>query len=235
MREQKEEIGQTPTFQYPVPPKAAEQEQVPVCDDSHRSEPEVRSSFNPREQREAGEPDAIDNIRQQMEEIRARREGNKDFYDEMYKDFAHSKVEKHDGSPVGRLIQHKNTAVIHKSAMKEIDKGDYHMVYVMNPDKSYVVNPHEGELNYHLVDRNPKKFYDQVFHSSITKHKFEEDPESPHRNKHQTPVKITSKTTVRPHQKIIDKVTIAMNEKFQEFCHDLRAHYGLSEPASQFD
>jgi hypothetical protein len=74
-------------------------------------------------------------------------------------------------SPVGRLIQHKNTAFSHKITMKNnIKKGDYAMTYTTCPDKSYVIEPIGGALNYNLVKKDPLKFYEQVFNQDITKH-----------------------------------------------------------------
>lgn len=82
-------------------------------------------------------------------------------------------------SPVRRLIQHKNTAFDHKKTMKEtIQKGDYAFVYVPGPEKSYVIEPHGGSLNYNIVNKDPNKFYDQVFNQDLTKHTVAKDKEA---------------------------------------------------------
>ncbi len=66
-------------------------------------------------------------------------------------------------SPTKRLISHKNTTFAHKQVMHEnlrqSTTGGYKLTYSTSPGKSYVVEPHGGELNYALVDRNPEKFY----------------------------------------------------------------------------
>eukprot|EP00350_Pseudokeronopsis_sp_OXSARD2_P000354 CAMPEP_0170562008 /NCGR_PEP_ID=MMETSP0211-20121228/58220_1 /TAXON_ID=311385 /ORGANISM="Pseudokeronopsis sp., Strain OXSARD2" /LENGTH=74 /DNA_ID=CAMNT_0010878309 /DNA_START=149 /DNA_END=373 /DNA_ORIENTATION=- len=51
-----------------------------------------------------------------------------------------------------------------------IDRGDYSLTYCPSPGKSYVIEPHHGEINYKLADKNPKKFYDNVLNEDITKH-----------------------------------------------------------------
>lgn len=49
----------------------------------------------------------------------------------------------------------------HKKIMKNnIEKGDYSLVYTTGPRKSYIVQPHGGELNYKLAEKNPLKFYE---------------------------------------------------------------------------
>jgi hypothetical protein len=47
--------------------------------------------------------------------------------------------------------------------VNNIDRADYSLTYTTSPKKSYVVEPHGGELNYKLAEKNPLKFYDQVF------------------------------------------------------------------------
>jgi len=44
-----------------------------------------------------------------------------------------------------------------------VQKGDYSLVYTPGVQKSYVIQPHGGELDYKLAEKNPLKFYDQVF------------------------------------------------------------------------
>lgn len=41
-----------------------------------------------------------------------------------------------------------------------IEKGDYAFVYTTGPTKSYIIEPHGGELNYNLAKKDPNKFYD---------------------------------------------------------------------------
>ena len=41
-----------------------------------------------------------------------------------------------------------------------INKGDYAFVYVPGPEKSYIIEPHGGSLNYNIVNKDPNKFYD---------------------------------------------------------------------------
>lgn len=41
-----------------------------------------------------------------------------------------------------------------------IKRGIYSIIYTTAPNKSYVVEPHGGELNYKLAEKNPLKFYE---------------------------------------------------------------------------
>ena len=59
-----------------------------------------------------------------------------------------------------------------------IQKGDYAFVYVPGPEKSYVIEPHGGGLNYNIVNKDPNKFYDQVFNQDLTKHTVGKDKEA---------------------------------------------------------
>jgi hypothetical protein len=74
-------------------------------------------------------------------------------------------------SPVKRLIQHKNTTFEHKKTIREnIPKGQYAFIYTPSPDKSYVIEPHGGQIDYSKAKRDPNKFYNDVFNQDITKH-----------------------------------------------------------------
>ena len=77
--------------------------------------------------------------------------------------------EKHD-SPTKRLISHKNSATEHKKVLNDTVKAstEYSLTYCSSPGRSYIIEPHGGELNYRLADKNLNKFYDQVFNQSIT-------------------------------------------------------------------
>lgn len=140
----------------------------------------------------------------------------------------------HD-SPTKRLIQQKNTTFDHKKTMKgSIDKADYSLTYSTGNKKSYVIEPHGGQLNYNLAEKNPLKFYDQVFNQDITKHRVGKDKEmqkkldeehkameqeagSPlKRKKTKVPVTITSKVTKRPHLKIMEKLKSKIAEKLRD-------------------
>lgn len=68
-------------------------------------------------------------------------------------------MEKHS-SPTRRLISHKNTTFDHKKVMhNNIDRQDYSLTYVPSPGKSYIIEPHGGEINYGMHKKNPEKFY----------------------------------------------------------------------------
>jgi hypothetical protein len=73
----------------------------------------------------------------------------------------------------------KDSTWEHKKVMAEnINRGEYSLTYCSSPGKSYIIEPHNGELDYDLAKRNPNKFYDQVFRQQITKHKIGKDKEA---------------------------------------------------------
>jgi hypothetical protein len=116
----------------------------------------------------------------------------------------------------------------------DINKGEYSLVYTTGPEKSYVIEPHGGELNYKIAEKNPLKFYEQVFTQDITKHtvgkdkdlkkqkdeehkKKEEEAGSPlKRRKDKIPTTVSSKVTKRPHLKIMMKLQQKIALKLQE-------------------
>lgn len=87
------------------------------------------------------------------------------------------------------------------------------MTYCSSPGKSYVIEPHGGELNYKIAEKNPLKFYDQVFNQDITQHKVREGENSPKRKKE---YEVTSKVTKRPHMKIMEKIRVKIEQKLKE-------------------
>jgi len=94
--------------------------------------------------------------------------------------------------------------------MKGVNKGDYSLQY-HGVEKSYIVEPHGGKINYNLVKKDITKFYDQVFAQQITKTKFAEDKNSPSPKK-----QLSQKVTKRPHHKIMDKIRVKMISTIKE-------------------
>ena len=118
-------------------------------------------------------------------------------------------------SPTKRLIKMKNTTFEHKKVMHENmqqvrDHSSYQLTYSTSPGKTYVIEPHGGELNYKLVDRNPEKFYHQVFNQDITQTKFRESPTRQHF------VEISTKVTKRPYMKIMEKIRAKIADRLRE-------------------
>ena len=79
-------------------------------------------------------------------------------------------------SPTKRLMQQKEAAWKHKEFLsKNLAKNDeYSLTYVTDPQKTYVIEPKEGEINYDLAKKNPNKFYDQVLSQDVREHKVQE-------------------------------------------------------------
>jgi hypothetical protein len=135
---------------------------------------------------------------------REKRDTNGEFYKVMNEYYGNTdRPEKHQ-SPTKRLVTLKNSTQEHKKAMKDnIERGEYSLTYCSAPGKSYIIEPHGGALNYDIAQKNPLKFYDQVFHQNITKHKVAEE-QSPERRKSQ--INIKSKVTKRPFLKIMESI-----------------------------
>jgi hypothetical protein len=105
---------------------------------------------------------------------------------------------------------------------------DYSLTYCTSPEKAYVIEPHEGELDYDLAYTNPTKFLDDFVEQDITKHKVRENKEigaenakkdaqakaenklSPKRSK--VPLQTYTKVTKRKIGKIVGVVTVAISK-----------------------
>jgi hypothetical protein len=122
-------------------------------------------------------------------------------------------------SPTKRLISLKNSTVEHKKVLKDTVKRtqDYSLTYCSSPGRSYIIEPHGGELNYNLADKNLAKFFDHVFNQEITQHKVKEaggERESNLYHKHR--VEVTTKLTKRPYLKIMERIRHKLLEKLQQ-------------------
>ena len=53
----------------------------------------------------------------------------------------------------------------------QIDMTQYSLTYTPCPKSTYVVQPHEGEINYDTAFKNPTKFFNKVMSQSVTEHK----------------------------------------------------------------
>ena len=118
-------------------------------------------------------------------------------------------------SPTKRLISLKNTTFAHKKVMHDNlrqcrDRSSYQLTYSTSPGKSYVVEPHGGELNYNLLDRHPERFYHQVFNQEITQTKVKETNDNRHL------VEISTKVTKRPYMKIMEKIRGKIADRLKE-------------------
>lgn len=168
-----------------------------------------------------------------MNELNERRiNRNGDYFYEALNQYYQEGTEAHS-SPVRRLIQQKNTAFDHKKTMAaNIDKGEYALTYTPGPGKSYVIEPHDGQLNYRLAEKNPLKFMEQVLAGDVTKHTVGKDKEAIKRNEEEQkqraaegkrPLKtkkvetvVKSKVTKRPQLKMIDKIMFKIAEKLSQ-------------------
>jgi hypothetical protein len=122
-------------------------------------------------------------------------------------------------SPTKRLISLKNSAVEHRKVLKDTVRlsQEYTLTYCSSPGRSYIIEPHGGELNYNLADKNLAKFFDHVFNQEITQHKLKETGGDRESNLyHKKPVEVVSKITKRPYLKIMEKIRLKLYEKLRE-------------------
>lgn len=88
---------------------------------------------------------------------------NKDesFYSTMTEFYSGHK--KHE-SPTRRLMNQMDAACENKSVIQSnLNTGNkYSLTYCPSPDRAYVVEPHQGELDYDNAHKNLDKFYKKV-------------------------------------------------------------------------
>ena len=139
------------------------------------------------------------------------------FYEVMEEYYWKGKGDERHVSPTKRLISLKNSTTELKKALRGGVKlsQTYSLTYCSAPGRSYVIEPHGGELNYGLAERNLPKFFEQVFNQEITEHKVREigGGKSVY---HKAPVEITSKVTKRPYLKIMEKIRMKLFERLRE-------------------
>jgi hypothetical protein len=141
------------------------------------------------------------------------------FYQVMEEYYWKGPGDERHSSPTKRLISLKNSAVEHKKIMKSNVhlSQNYTLTYCSSPGRSYIIEPHGGELNYNLAEKNLQKFFDHVFNQEITQHKAKEFGGSRESNLyHKQAVEITSKVTKRPYLKIMEKIRFKLFEKLRE-------------------
>jgi hypothetical protein len=76
-------------------------------------------------------------------------------------------------SPTKRLIEQKHAAFRHKEKLSKVmhRTQEYNQTYIVDPKRSFVIEPKGGEINYSLAFKDPLKFYDNVIKQDIVEHK----------------------------------------------------------------
>lgn len=149
-----------------------------------------------------------------MSELNQRRT-NRDtdcFYEVMDQYYGKGPLDEKHASPTKRLIKYKNTTVENKKVLcQTVSTGDYSINYTTAPGRSYIIEP-QSELNYKLANKNPEKFYHQVFNTEVMEHKAKSSSLSPVRKS----ITVTSKVTTRSHMKMMEKIKYKIAEKMRE-------------------
>lgn len=127
------------------------------------------------------------------------------FY-EIMGEFYSSDVKKH-ASPTKRLIQQKDAAFRHKEFLsrKIHSTQDYQLTYVASPNKTYVIEPKGGEIDYDMAFKNPLKFYDNVMNQDIREH-------SCAANGRNSPMKYNNILTKRAIAKVLNAIERKLNK-----------------------
>lgn len=75
---------------------------------------------------------------------------------------------KHE-SPTRRLMDQQKASWNHKALLYKKQKSgqidmqhNYSITYTVDPKRTYVIQPKEGEINYAMATKSPLKFYDKV-------------------------------------------------------------------------
>jgi hypothetical protein len=119
-------------------------------------------------------------------------------------------------SPTKRLISLKNSTFEHKKVLKDTVplSSNYSLTYCSSPGRSYIIEPHGGELNYKLAEKNLNKFFDHVFNQEITQHKLKEQGGESNANiYHKHRCEIITKVTKRPYIRIMEKIRMKLFER----------------------
>eukprot|EP00351_Strombidinopsis_sp_SopsisLIS2011_P005856 CAMPEP_0116871340 /NCGR_PEP_ID=MMETSP0463-20121206/1626_1 /TAXON_ID=181622 /ORGANISM="Strombidinopsis sp, Strain SopsisLIS2011" /LENGTH=148 /DNA_ID=CAMNT_0004509535 /DNA_START=992 /DNA_END=1438 /DNA_ORIENTATION=+ len=125
-----------------------------------------------------------------------------DFYSEMallYK----NDFKKHK-SPTRRLMDHREAAYNHKLFRKSFGRNtrDYQLMYNISPKKSCIVQPHDGEIDYDMAQKSPKKFYHRVLDQEVTEHVARDNQKVKRKVTEQRQKERMQGRTPSPHKKI---------------------------------
>ena len=141
------------------------------------------------------------------------------FYEVMEQYYWKGPNDERHASPTKRLISLKNSASEHKKLLRDTVKRtqEYALTYCSSPGRSYVIEPHGGELNYKLAEKNLAKFFDHVFNQEITQHKVKESRGDHEGNLyHRHACAVSTKLTKRPYLKIMERIRASLLERLQE-------------------
>ena len=126
---------------------------------------------------------SIENVWKEMEEINRSKQAAQDLFKVFQDDFYdRSKPCFHnqdDYSPTKRLVQMKNTTAKHHTIeeYKSIKDGKYSLQYTTCPEKSHVVVPDEGEINYDKCNgKFAHKFVEKIINAEVELYEIEEKP-----------------------------------------------------------
>jgi hypothetical protein len=135
-------------------------------------------------------------------------------------------------SPTKRLIDQKNVITEHKQKLTRYESPEkYQLRYNTGLEKSYIIEPHEGEMDYQLAEEDPLAFFDVLFSQKVTQHKVThqkenpadvttsmmiiEAPRSPDK-KPAGPLIVKSEVTIRPFLKAMEKLRQKIAERLMK-------------------
>ena len=148
-------------------------------------------------------------------------------------EFYGNDMKKH-ASPTRRLMDQQKASWAHKDHLyKKMKSGDidmeqYSLTYTVDPKRTYVIQPVEGEINYNLAEKSPLKFYDKVMSQDVNEHKIakknkskeergaQEDGEMAQVKRKSRGLEMTSRLTKRA----VARILVAVQIKLQELVSD---------------
>ena len=177
--------------------------------------------------------------------------------DEFYKvmgEFYGNNQKKHE-SPTRRLMDQQKACWAHKDLLYkkmkrgEINMRDYSLTYTVDPKRTYVIQPREGEINYDIAEKNPLKFYDKVMNQDVLEHKIAnktrtEVIESPRRTGEMVQVKRKTKgleMNTRLTKRAVGRILTAIQHKLHSMIVDFTGgehnpedvHEALADPLAK--
>jgi len=88
---------------------------------------------------------------------------------------------------------------------------EYGLTYVASPDKTYVIEPKGGMIDYSMARKNPLKFYDNVMKQDIQEHSCAKDSK-----RGNSPLKYRTQLTKRAIAKVLSTIETRLTKLIRQ-------------------
>ncbi|CDW72446.1 UNKNOWN [Stylonychia lemnae] len=149
---------------------------------------------------------SIEKIWQEMEEIGRNKQASTEFFKEFQNQYYDIKqasfYDQNECSPTKRLISMKNAVTKHHQiqSKKGINDGEYSLQYTTSPEKSYIVKPSAGIIDYNNFNqKKAHKLVEKIINGKVERIEIQEKG-SPKKSKtitEKSPVRITKEFCAR--------------------------------------